>query len=106
MYFGGEWKRRARHAAGPLFGCLLVAYFVYHAIHGDRGALAWRELDRRIAEAEAERDATRAAREALERRVALLRPDSLDPDMMEEQGRRLLNFAHPDDLVIPLDAER
>jgi hypothetical protein len=29
-----------------------------------------------------------------------LRPDSLDLDILEERARILLNYAHPDDLVI------
>jgi cell division protein FtsB len=30
----------------------------------------------------------------------LLRPESLDPDMLEERARVLLNLAHPNDIVI------
>jgi len=42
----------------------------------------------------------------LERKVSLLRPESLDPDMVEEQGRRLLNFSHPDDIHITVTSFR
>ncbi len=38
--------------------------------------------------------------EILERRVQLLRPDSLDPDMLEERARKVLNFAKKDEVVI------
>jgi len=93
-------KRRARHMIGPMLGCLLVAYFVYHSIQGDRGMLAWRQLDQLIVEAEVSRGSLDARREGLERRVRMLRPESLDADMLEEQGRRLLNFSHPDDVVL------
>ena len=93
-------KRRARHMIGPMLGCLLVAYFVYHSIQGDRGMLAWYRLDQLIDEAEVSRRSLDARREGLERRVRMLRPESLDADMVEEQGRRLLNFSHPDDVVL------
>jgi cell division protein FtsB len=93
-------KRRARHMIGPILGCLLVAYFVYHSIQGDRGMLAWYRLDQLIDEAEVSRRSLDARREGLERRVRMLRPESLDADMVEEQGRRLLNFSHPDDVVL------
>ena len=93
-------KRRARHMIGPILGCLLVAYFVYHSIQGDRGMLAWYRLDHLIDEAEVSRRSLDARREGLERRVRMLRPESLDADMVEEQGRRLLNFSHPDDVVL------
>lgn len=95
-------KRRARHMVGPMLGCLLTAYFVYHSIQGDHGALAWRQLDLLITEAEDSLATLDGQRQALEHRVRMLRPESLDADMVEEQGRRLLNFSHPDDvLVIP-----
>ncbi|MDE0810519.1 MAG: septum formation initiator family protein [Alphaproteobacteria bacterium] len=93
-------KRRARHMVGPMLGCLLVAYFVYHSIQGDHGAVAWRQLDMLITEAETSLESLDSQRGALERRVKMLRPDSLDADLVEEQGRRLLNFSHPDDVVL------
>jgi cell division protein FtsB len=93
-------KRRARHMVGPMLGCLLAAYFVYHSIQGDHGALAWRQLDLLINEAEGSLATLEEQREALESRVGMLRPESLDPDMVEEQGRRLLNFSHRDDVLL------
>lgn len=39
-------------------------------------------------------------RQRLERDVALLRPESLDPDMLDERARAILNLAHPDDLIM------
>ncbi len=36
----------------------------------------------------------------LERDVALLRPESLDPDMLDERARAILNLAHQDDLIM------
>jgi len=93
-------RRRVRRMAGPTLGCLLAAYFVYHSIQGDHGALAWRQLDLLITEAEGSLASLEDQRGALERRVRMLRPDSLDPDMVEEQGRRMLNFSHPDDVIL------
>ena len=95
-----EVKRRAQQMVGPILGSLLVVYFVYHAVQGDHGALAWRQLDLRIIEARVTLEELAGRREALEHRVKLLLPESLDPDMLEEQGRRLLNFTHPDDIVL------
>jgi cell division protein FtsB len=39
-------------------------------------------------------------RERLERDVSLLRPESLDPDMLDERARAILNLAHSDDLIM------
>jgi cell division protein FtsB len=34
--------------------------------------------------------------------VGLLRPDHLDPDLLDERARAVLNLAAPDEIVIPL----
>ena len=83
-----------------MLGACLAGYFVYHAVQGDRGIVAWMQLNQQIRVAEAERDKTDAERQEMERRVALLSNSSLDLDMLEERARVMLNFAHPDDLVI------
>jgi len=77
-----------------------VVYFGYHAIQGDRGLLTMIKLENRIAAVKAELAATKADEDALERRVSLMRPASLDRDMLEEQVRLVLNYTHPGDVVI------
>jgi cell division protein FtsB len=49
---------------------------------------------------EAKLAVTTAQEDALERLVSLMRPASLDRDMLEEQVRLVLNYTHPDDVVI------
>jgi cell division protein FtsB len=39
-------------------------------------------------------------KENLEREAYLLRPDSLDLDLLEEKARQVLNFAHSDEVVV------
>ena len=87
-----ELKRRARHVVGPLIGSLLVAYFAYHAVEGDRGIRAWQRLDGEVAEARAVRDRLSGEQAAFEKRVSMLRPDGLDPDLLEERARLVLGF--------------
>ena len=36
----------------------------------------------------------------------MLRPDNLDPDMLEEQSRKLLYFSHKDDIIVILKDEK
>ena len=91
---------RFNHIAGPLFGILLFTYFVYHSIQGQHGILAWRQLDIHIAKAEVTFSNLQAKQVDLEQRVTMLRPSTLDRDMLEEQSRRLLNFTHEDDVVV------
>ncbi len=103
MSASGEIRRRARHVAGPALVAALIGYFGYHAVQGEHGLIAWWRITQQIERVEATLDETRAEREALERRVALLRPESLDPDMLEERARIMLNLARPDEVII-LDA--
>ena len=95
-----ELRIRARHVLFPAFGFCAVVYFAYHGINGDRGLLAWRAMQQEVADTGAELAVARAERETLERRVKLLYPESLDPDMLDESARRLLNYGLPEELVI------
>jgi cell division protein FtsB len=89
--------------AWPMLGACLAGYFVYHAVQGDRGILAWMQVNQQIKVAQGELNRTDDDREAMEQRVALLSNTSLDLDMLEERARIMLNFSHPDDLVIFLN---
>lgn len=92
--------RRLPAISAQLVLASLVAYFSYHAVEGDRGLNAWWRLSQKIEMAQGTLDALQSQRTTLEARVALMRPDSLDPDMLEERARTLLNFGQPDEKVI------
>lgn len=96
-----EVQRRSRQIVLPILGASMLFYFAYHTIQGDRGLLSYLRLKQEVKKAEASLAEVRAQREELENRVHRLQPGSLDLDMLEEQARRVLNFAHPDDIVIP-----
>ena len=98
-----ELRIRAYRVLFPAFGVCAVLYFAYHGINGDRGLLAWRKLEKEVRSTQGELDRARGEREALERRVKLLHPESLDPDMLDESARRLLNYGRPEEIVILLD---
>ncbi len=101
-----EIRIRARKITPPILAACVVAYFSYHALHGERGFLAWRELTQDLAEARATEARLAEARAQLERRVGLLRPDHLDPDLLEERANALLGYGRDDDLVILLRNRR
>jgi cell division protein FtsB len=100
MAIATEIRRRARLIAGPVAGISLMMYFSYHLVEGDRGIVAWRQLDDKIKTAQAQLAETEAVRTELDRRVSLLRPNHLDRDMLDEQARRTLNLVAPDERVI------
>jgi len=95
-----EFRARSRHVVGPLLGILAVGYFGFHVVNGDRGLFALLKIKQRVAAAKQALETSRAERQSMERRVSLLEPGSLDPDMLEERARLMLNYGHVDDIVI------
>src|SRR5665809_7645 len=84
----------------PLLALGAGGYFAYHLHTGDHGLQARADLERRKEVLEGELAGLREIKTRIERDVALLRPESLDPDMLDERARAILNLAHPDDLVM------
>jgi len=79
---------------------LLIGYFGMHAYGGNHGLRAKEDLALQMQELSEEVARLRAERSEWERRVALLRSASLDPDMLDERARAMLNYVHPRDLVL------
>ena len=95
-----ELRKRARFIVGPALGIALTGYFVYHLIEGDHGLLAWLRVNREIREESANLETVRAQRAALDLKVSNLKPEHIDPDLLDEQVRTILNLAAPDEIVI------
>jgi len=83
-----------------VMAALLIGYFGANAYSGNHGLKAKEDIDRQIAQLSAELDHLKLDRAQWERRVALLRADRLDPDMLDEQARALLDYAGPHDLTL------
>ncbi|NQU61855.1 MAG: septum formation initiator family protein [Rhodospirillales bacterium] len=78
----------------------MVGYFGFHVVHGDRGLIAWWNIKQRVSGAKEALAVATAEREKIQNRVRLLNPGSLDPDMLEERARLMLNYGHADEIVI------
>ena len=101
----GDILKRSRGRIIPVCCALLLVYFGYHAIQGDRGLLSWIKLSDQLGETHIALEVTAVDRAGLERKVALLRPDGLDPDMLDERARYMLSLARADEVVIYTDAD-
>jgi cell division protein FtsB len=93
-------RKRLGFLIGPLLGIALTGYFAYHLVEGDRGLKAWFRLNRELQAATANLETIRGQRAALDLRVSNLRPDHVDPDLLDERIRATLNLVSPDDIVI------
>ena len=93
--------RNGRYAVLLAVCLALIAYFSYHAVEGDHGLHRRAALAKKIALLEAELAALKRERQHIEHEVALLTTRArAEPDALDEQARALLNYAHPDDIVI------
>jgi cell division protein FtsB len=95
-----EIRPRLRRVVAPVAATLVLCYFGYHAIEGNHGLKAWLSLSAEKAKLSEEAALIHGKRERLEQRVSLMKPDSLDPDMLSEQARAVLGYAHPDEVVV------
>ena len=96
-------KRFAQGMIVPAFCVGLISYFSWHAVYGEYGAFALTRLDERVTIRTTELDTVSAERAKLERRVALMQPGKVDPDMLDEQSRAALGYSRPDELTIYWD---
>lgn len=76
------------------------SYFVWHAINGERGLKTDDEYERKIARLKDELVATRNEKDQWRHRIDLLRGDTIDRDLLEEEARVILDRVHKSDLVI------
>ena len=99
-------RRRLRSFLNALalyaIAALLIGYFGVNAYTGEHGLIAKRDLDQDVAQLTAELDAAKAERAVWQRRVSLLKSDNIDPDLLDERARLLLDDADPRDLVLML----
>jgi cell division protein FtsB len=84
-------------------------YLGVHAWTGPQGVRNHLVIKSEIEETRAELDLVRDRRMAMEDRVARLdervEGGGVDADYLEERARAVLRFAHPDEVVVTLDAQ-
>lgn len=78
---------------------LVIFYFAINAYTGEHGLIAKQDLDQETATLTTELNSAKAERTVWERRVSLLRSDNIDPDLLDERARALLDLADPRDLT-------
>jgi cell division protein FtsB len=83
-----------------LLAAAMIGYFGVNAYTGDHGLRAREQIDKRIARLTDELAQANTERAMWERRIKLLKSDSVDPDMLDERARELLDFADPHDLIL------
>lgn len=75
-----------------LMGMGLFMYFSYHLIQGERSYIRYISLTETVQAMEAETNDLQNHRKELETKVAMMRPGSINRDMLEERARVVLGF--------------
>jgi cell division protein FtsB len=97
---------RARPFLPTAVFALLILYFGFQALTGDRGLLEKGDRRAALAQEAAELQKLEAEQHELETRVGLLRDGHLSRDLLEERAHVLLGFADPRDYVIRIQERR
>jgi len=77
----------------------LFAYFVFHATYGSRGILAYFNLNAQLEKSLRDLSQLKTEKAELTNQVELLRPETLDQDMLDEVARKNLGVAKESELV-------
>jgi cell division protein FtsB len=88
----------------PAVSAVFLAYFGFHAYHGEFGIWSKYRYEAEAVELQARLDTVKAERMEIERRVQLLHDGTLEKDMLDEQARRALNLSQADEIVIMRDS--
>jgi cell division protein FtsB len=87
-----------------IFAAAFIGYFAANAFTGNHGLRAQLDLDQQMTAMQQELSEAKAEHALWDRRVALLRSDKIDPDMLDERTRALLGLADPRDLTLLIRA--
>lgn len=88
---------------GLYVGCaLVIGYFGVNAYTGNHGLRAQQDLDQQFAMLNDELTRLKQERAEWRHRVNLLQSNSIDPDMLDERSRAMLNYLDPRDLTLML----
>jgi cell division protein FtsB len=79
---------------------LVASYFIWHGVNGQRGLKASTEYEMKIAQLRDELEALTAERTRWERKIALIRGDQVDADILEDEVRSKLGKVHKNEVVI------
>jgi cell division protein FtsB len=81
---------------------IVGAYFVWHGVNGQRGLKAGEEYEQKLAELRLERNLLKLQRMQWESRIALVKGETVDADILEELARKILGRVHRNDVVVLL----
>ena len=92
-----------KRAAGPAAALMVISFFGGYALAGPNGVIAWGDYRHQLDKKQAELNKLEAQKKVIANRVSLLDPRKANPDLADELIRERLGYAHPDEIIIPMD---
>jgi cell division protein FtsB len=86
--------------------CLaMLGYFAWQGYYSPSGFSYLAKQNETLTQLKTEATRLKSNRLAMDARVGLLRPESLDPDMLDELARNELGLAGRNDVIVSLDTK-
>ncbi len=96
--------RKIRYYASKLWffiiSVILLLYFIYHIFSGNYGFFAWRHLEKDLQEKRMLLNSLEEQHRKLDNKVSLLKTEHIDPDMLDERVRTMLNTGAESEIVV------
>ncbi|MXV36294.1 MULTISPECIES: septum formation initiator family protein [unclassified Saccharibacter] len=94
-------QRGLRATLPPCIFLALTAYFIWNALHGAHGIEAYQQRSILLSQAQQALHDAHQEQDIWHRRVTALGEQALDPDMLDERSRTMLNNTREGDIVVP-----
>ena len=95
-------RKRLFDGVVSFFCLLLYAYFSWHSYYGSRNLAVLAQTENKVLELQAALQKEVDTRQRLESKVALLRPEHIDPDLLDEVARRILDYGSASELIVAI----
>jgi len=79
---------------------LVIAYFLWQGVNGQRGLKAGEEYEQQLTRLRYERDLAKMERLQWEHRISLMRGETVDADVLDEEAHALLGRVQKNEVVI------
>jgi len=83
-----------------VIGVCLSFYFAFHLLAGERGYFRLMALENKVEAVKVELTTTEQARNDLEQKVIMMRPGTMNKDLLEERIRSVLGYRYENELVL------
>ncbi|GEM_PF-588937 len=84
----------------PVIMISLICYFCYHLAAGQRSYIRLVSLNAQIESVERQYEIASTQRGSIEQKVVMMRPGSVNRDLLEEQARHVLGFRYMDEKIL------